>query len=210
MNSLASASAAAPPRRLVLASNNRGKLAELRSLLAPMDVRVQAQGELGIDGADEPYGTFIENALAKARHVAQAAGAPALADDSGLCCSGLGGAPGVRSARFAGAGADDAANNALLVARLRGVGDRRAHYVCVVVALRAADDPEPLVADGRWDGEIVDLARGAGGFGYDPHFRLPGAGLTAAELDADLKNRLSHRGQAMRAMALLLRARWGW
>jgi XTP/dITP diphosphohydrolase len=200
----------APARRLVLASDNKGKLAELRALLEPMAVQVEAQGALGIAAAEEPFDTFVENALAKARHAAARAGRAALADDSGLCCEALGGAPGVRSARFAGDGAGDAANNGLLVRRLDGVADRRAHFYCIVVALRAADDPEPLIAHGRWHGRIVDEPQGGGGFGYDPHFLLPELGLTAAQLDAARKNRLSHRAQAMAAMAALLRERWGW
>lgn len=200
----------ATARRLVLASDNHGKLAELRALLEPMGVQVETQGALGIAGAEEPFDTFVENALAKARHAAGRAGRGALADDSGLCCEALGGAPGVRSARFAGAGAGDAANNALLVQGLAGVADRRAHFYCVVVALRAADDPEPLIAHGRWQGRIVDAPQGGGGFGYDPYFLVPGLGLTAAQLDNARKNQLSHRAQAMQAMAALLRERWGW
>lgn len=196
--------------RLLLASDNRGKLAELRALLAPMGVRVEAQGGLGIRGADEPHATFVENALAKARHGAQASGWPALADDSGLCCRALAGSPGVRSARYAGDSATDAQNNALLVGRLAGSTDRQAHYYCVVVAMRSGDDPEPLIADGRWYGQIVDSPQGSGGFGYDPHFWVPGSGGTAAMLDAEEKNRISHRAIAMRAMAALLRERWGW
>jgi XTP/dITP diphosphohydrolase len=199
-------------RRLVLASGNRGKLAELRALLAPLQVTVEPQAALGVGEAEEPHLTFLENALAKARHAARATGWPALADDSGLCCRALGGAPGVRSARYAGEGAGDAANNALLLQRLpaEAGGGRGAEFVCVVVALRSADDPEPLVADGRWAGRIVDAARGAGGFGYDPHFFVPEFGATAAELDAERKNRVSHRGQAMRALLAQLRERWGW
>ncbi|SPE35580.1 dITP/XTP pyrophosphatase [Burkholderiales bacterium] len=197
-------------RRLLLASDNPGKLAELRALLAPMGVRVEAQGALGIRGAEEPHGTFVENALAKARHAARASGWPALADDSGLCCLALDGAPGVRSARYAGENATDAQNNARLLGQLAGSTDRRAHYHCVVVAMHGGDDPEPLIADGRWDGEIVDVPQGSGGFGYDPHFWIPGLGCTAATLDAHRKNRISHRGIAMRALAALLRERWGW
>lgn len=197
-------------RRLVLASDNRGKLAELRALMAPVAAHIESQGALGIAPAEEPYGTFLENALAKARHAASASGWPALADDSGLCCTALLGAPGVRSARYAGAQASDADNNALLLQRLSGVGDRRAHFRCVVVALRSADDPEPLVADGLWEGQIVDEARGGGGFGYDPHFWLPELSCTAAQLDAPRKNALSHRAIAMRQMLILIRERWGW
>lgn len=197
-------------RRLLLASGNHGKLAELRSLLAPMGARVEPQAALGVEGAEEPYGTFVENALAKARHAARVSSWPALADDSGLCCSALGGAPGVHSARFAGPSASDAANNALLVRRLQGVADRRAHFHCVIVALRSADDPEPLIADGRWDGQIVDAPLGDEGFGYDPHFWIAALGATAAQLPGAQKNLLSHRALAMQAMVGQLRARWGW
>jgi XTP/dITP diphosphohydrolase len=207
------ASAPTGARRLVLASGNHGKLAELRALLAPLQVQVEPQAALGVSEAEEPHPTFLENALAKARHAARATGWPALADDSGLCCRALDGAPGVRSARFAGVGAGDAANNARLLQRLRepaAGGERAAEFVSVVVALRGPEDPEPLVADGRWAGLIVDAARGAGGFGYDPHFLVPALGATAAELPAEQKNRLSHRAQAMRVLLALLRERWGW
>ena len=196
-------------RRLVLASSNAGKLREFRALLAPLEFEVVSQGELGIAPADEPHATFIENALAKARHASAASGLPALADDSGLCCAALDGAPGVRSARFAGADATDAQNNAALLQKLAGAADRRGHYVCVLVALRSADDPEPLIADARWHGEIVAAARGANGFGYDPHFLLPELGRTAAELAPEHKNQVSHRGQAMADLARKLAAA-GW
>jgi len=197
-------------RRLLLASENRGKLAELRALVEPMGVAVQAQGALGIKAAAEPHETFVENALAKARHGARESRWPTLADDSGLCCEALEGAPGVRSARYAGQSANDEQNNARLVRELASQGNRRAHYRCVVVAMRWHGDPEPLIADGRWDGEIIDRPQGSGGFGYDPHFWLPQLGCTAAQLDAEHKNRISHRAIAMRAMAVLLRERWGW
>lgn len=197
-------------KRLILASGNAGKLRELRALLAPLAVEVIAKDALGITAADEPHATFIENALAKARHAARASGLPALADDSGLCCAALDGAPGVRSARFAGPAATDAQNNAELIRRLAPYADRRAHYVCVVVALAHADDPEPLIADARWYGTIVDSPRGAGGFGYDPHFLVDGLNRTAAELDPAHKNRISHRGQALAALAEKLRAAWSW
>jgi len=197
-------------RQLVLASDNRGKLAELRALLAPLAVDVQPQGALGVSPAEEPHDTFIENALAKARHAAQHSSLPALADDSGLCCRALDGAPGVRSARYAGEHATDAQNNAALLRALAGRQDRTAHYCCVVVALRHAQDPEPLIADGRWEGQIIDQPRGAGGFGYDPHFWLPALGATAAQLDASQKNHISHRAIAMRAIVAGMRERWGW
>ena len=195
--------------KLLLASGNPGKLREFRQLCAPLGLTLVPQAELGISEADEPYGTFIENALAKARHASRASGLPAFADDSGLCVAALGGAPGVYSARFADAAADrdtqDARNNAKLVAMLAGKTDRRAHYACVIVLVRHADDPEPLIAEGRWQGEIIDTPRGVGGFGYDPYFFLPALNKTAAELPADEKNRISHRGQALAALAVRLR-----
>jgi XTP/dITP diphosphohydrolase len=197
-------------RRLVLASDNAGKLAELQALLEPLRIEVLPQRLLGVASAPEPHPSFLENALAKARHAAHATGLPALADDSGLCCVALGGAPGVRSARFAGEQASEAQNNAALVARLTGVEDRTAHYVCVLVALRTPQDPEPIVAEGRWYGRIVESARGDGGFGYDPHFWLDELGATAAELAPRQKNALSHRAQAMQRLRGALAARWLW
>ncbi len=185
---------------LVLASNNRGKLAELSQLLSPLGFALTAQGELGIPEADEPYPTFVENALAKARHAARLSGLPALADDSGLCVPALGGAPGVLSARYAGESKSDAANNAKLVRELAAHADHSAYYYCVLVFVRHADDPQPVIADGRWLGDIVGAPRGQGGFGYDPHFVVRGLGKTAAELPAEEKNRLSHRGEALRAL----------
>ena len=186
--------------RLILASNNPGKLREFVRLLQPLGIAVVPQAELGIAEADEPHGTFIENALAKARHASAQAGLPALADDSGVCVDALRGAPGVQSARFAGEPKSDARNNALLVERLRGQADRRAHYYCVLVLVRHADDPEPIIAEGRWDGRIVDTPRGSGGFGYDPYFEDVETGLTGAEMPLEVKNGRSHRGQAMRAL----------
>jgi XTP/dITP diphosphohydrolase len=186
--------------RLVLASNNAGKLREFSALLAPLNIEVLAQRDLNVPECPEPYGTFIENALAKARHASRITGLPALADDSGLCVAGLGGQPGVLSARFAGEPKSDARNNQLLVERVRGLADRRAWYVCVLVLVRHADDPHPLVADGVWHGEIQLQAAGDGGFGYDPYFRLPKWNCTVAELPAEEKNRESHRGQAMRQL----------
>ena len=197
-------------RRLVLASDNRGKLREFVALLAPLGIEVLPQGELGVRAAEEPHDTFVENALAKARHAAAATGLPALADDSGLCCVALDGAPGVRSARFAGDGASDADNNAALVRALRPFADRRGHYTCVLVAVRGEQDPEPLITDARWPGEVIDTPRGSHGFGYDPHFWLPGQGCTAAELAPEVKNGISHRGLAMREMARRLGSDWGW
>jgi XTP/dITP diphosphohydrolase len=205
--------------RLVLASNNPGKLAELAALFAPLDIELLAQGALAIDEADEPHATFLENALAKARHAARAAGGAAIADDSGLCVDALGGAPGVASAHFASVRrrvtdreghrrVQDAANNALLIDRLRDVADRRARFVSTLVAVRSAADPEPLVAVGRWHGQVLDAPRGTGGFGYDPLFFLPELGKTVAELEATTKNALSHRALAAREMLALLRGAW--
>jgi len=185
-------------KRLVLASNNPKKAAEMAALLAPLDIEIVPQAVLGIPEADEPHHTFVENALAKARHAARLAGLPAVADDSGLCVPALGGAPGVQSARYAGEPKSDARNNALLVERLAATEDRHAYFYSVVVLVRHADDPRPLIADGEWHGTILDTPRGAAGFGYDPLFFVPELGQTAAELDAALKNTLSHRGAAMR------------
>jgi XTP/dITP diphosphohydrolase len=186
--------------RLVLASNNAGKLREFRRLLEPLGFDLVPQAELGIPEADEPHVTFVENALAKARHASRLSGLPALADDSGVCVAALGGAPGVQSARYAGEPKSDVRNNAKLIAALAGVADRRAHYVAVLAFVRHADDPEPILAQGRWHGTIVDAPRGSGGFGYDPHFRDDETGLTGAELPLERKNALSHRGKAMRAL----------
>ena len=186
--------------RLVLATSNAGKLREFTRLLAPLGFELVTQAELGIPEADEPHPTFVENALAKARHASMHARLPALADDSGICVPALNGAPGVVSARYAGEPRSDARNNALLVSRLRGVTDRRAHYYCVLALVQSPDDPEPLLAEGRWYGRIVDEPRGSGGFGYDPHFEDLQTGLTGAELPLEQKNALSHRGLAMRAL----------
>ena len=190
---------------LVLASGNKGKLAEFAQLLAPLGFELRTQDATGIGEADEPHHTFVENALAKARHAARQSGLPALADDSGVCVPALGGAPGVHSARYAGEPKSDARNNAKLVADLAPHADKSAYYFCVLVYLRHADDPQPVIAEGRWDGQIVAQPRGHGGFGYDPHFWLPPLGKTAAELSPEEKNQLSHRGQALRALAAKLR-----
>jgi XTP/dITP diphosphohydrolase len=184
--------------KLVLASNNAKKAAELDALLTPLGIEVIAQGTLGIPEAEEPYATFVENALTKARHAAAHSGLPAIADDSGLCVAALGGAPGVLSARYAGEPKSDARNNALLLERLAGVTDRRAHFYSAIVLVRHADDPQPLIADGEWHGVILDAPRGDAGFGYDPLFYVPELEQTAAELEPKLKNALSHRGAAMR------------
>ena len=192
--------------RLVLASGNAGKLREFKRLLEPLGMEVIPQAKLGIEEAEEPHVTFVENALAKARHASAHAGLPALADDSGVVVEALGGAPGVQSARFAGEPKSDARNNALLLARLRDSADRRAHYYCVLVLVRHPDDPEPIIADGAWHGRIVDTPRGDGGFGYDPHFEDIDTGLTGAEMPLDLKNARSHRGHAMRALVARLKS----
>jgi XTP/dITP diphosphohydrolase len=192
-------------KRIVLASSNDGKIREFRQLFAPLDFEVVPQSELGVSDADEPHATFVENALAKARHAARHARLPALADDSGICVAALDGEPGVHSARFAGEPRSDRRNNAKLVEILRDERDRRAHYYCVVVLVRHADDPEPLIAEGRWHGEVIDAPRGAGGFGYDPHFLLPDLGRSAAELSPEEKHAVSHRGKALRRLIALLR-----
>ena len=192
-------------KRLVLASSNPGKIREFRELLAPLELEVVPQGELGVAEAEEPHATFVENALAKARHASSQARLPALADDSGICVAALAGEPGVHSARFAGEPKSDARNNEKLVALLADRPDRRAHYYCVIVLVRHADDPEPLIAEGRWHGEVVATPRGAGGFGYDAHFLLPDLGRTAAELPPEEKHAASHRGKALRRLIALLR-----
>ena len=195
--------------RLVLASNNAKKAAELHAMLAPLGIEIIAQGELGVSEAEEPHLTFVENALAKARHAAAATGLPALADDSGLCVDALGGAPGVQSARFGSEPKSDARNNARLLEALAGFPDpeqRRAYFCSVLVLVRHAEDPLPLIADGQWHGEILLAARGEGGFGYDPLFWVPELEQTAAELDAKLKNTLSHRAAAMRHLLARLQS----
>ena len=185
--------------RLVLASGNAGKLAELRALLADTGVELLAQSQLGVDDIEETGLSFVENALLKARHVARATGLPALADDSGLCVDALGGAPGLYSARYAGSHGDSAANNARLLRELEGLpaAQRGAHFHAVIVLLRHADDPQPLIAEGSWSGRILDAPRGNGGFGYDPLFLDIAHGLSAAELEPALKNHISHRGRAL-------------
>lgn len=187
--------------RLVVASGNPGKLRELTALLRPLGIEPVAQTELGVPEADEPHATFLENALAKARNAALHTGLPALADDSGILADALDGAPGVHSARFAGEPRSDERNNRKLVELLRTAPRRSAHYYCVIVLTRRADDPQPLIAEGEWHGEVILEPRGSDGFGYDPYFLLPELGLTAAELDAGHKNRISHRGQALAALA---------
>ena len=195
-------------KQLVVASSNPGKLRELFELLAPLGIEIIPQTQLGIPDAKEPRVTFVENALAKARHASRQAKLPALADDSGICVAALGGEPGVHSARFDGEPPDsdagrkeqDQRNNRKLIALLSDKQDRRAHYACVMVLVRHAEDPEPVIAEGRWLGELIDTPRGENGFGYDPYFHLPELRKTAAELDPEQKNALSHRGKALRRL----------
>ena len=208
--------------KLVLASNNAKKLAELQALFDGLGIELVRQGELGVTEAEEPHVTFVENALAKARHAAAATGLPAIADDSGLCVDALGGMPGVISANYAtvvaraGVALDrevvrqgqDDANNALLLEKLRDADDRRANFACTLVALRAADDPSPLVAVGRWNGEILRAREGAGGFGYDPLMFIPAFGATVASLAQDVKNAHSHRAIAAAQMRTLMQQAW--
>lgn len=197
--------------KLVLASNNAKKLVELQALFAPLGIELVTQGSLGIAEAEEPFDTFAENALAKARHAARHSGLPALADDSGISVDALGGAPGVRSARYAldaGGEKSDAANNERLLRELSGVADRRARFVCALVAVRSADDPEPLIAMGRWMGEILATPSGEGGFGYDPLMQIPALGRTVASLGAEIKNRHSHRALAAAQLIEQFREVW--
>jgi XTP/dITP diphosphohydrolase len=192
-------------RKLVIASNNPGKLREIGQMLAPLGIEALPQGAFGVPDCPEPHVTFVENCIAKARHAAAHTGLPALADDSGICVEALNGAPGVYSARYAGEPRSDERNNRKLIEALQGQTDRRAHYYCVMVCVRYPDDPEPILAEGAWHGEIIDTPRGSGGFGYDPHFLIPELGRTGAELSAEEKNAISHRGQALRALVEKLR-----
>ena len=188
-------------QKLVIASNNPGKLREFRFLLQPLGIEVLTQAQLGIAEAEEPHVTFVENALAKARHVSRLSGLPALADDSGICVTALGGAPGVLSARYAGIDPkSDQRNNEKLLQEMQGVTDRRAHYYCVLVLLHHADDPQPLIAEGEWHGEVTLQPNGDGGFGYDPLFWLPEFGKTSAQLEREQKHAISHRGKALRVL----------
>lgn len=187
-------------KQLVIASNNPGKLREIAHLLAPLEIEVLPQSALGVPEAEESYGTFIENALAKARHAARLTGLPSLADDSGICVEALAGAPGVQSARFAGEPWSDKRNNAHLLELLQHQSDRRAHYYCVVVLLCHALDPQPLIGEGEWHGEILRAPRGDGGFGYDPLFFDPVPGKSGAEIGVAEKNEISHRGKALRQL----------
>ncbi len=193
-------------QRIVLASNNKGKLREFYQMLAPLGLEVLSQAEFQVPDCPEPYFTFLENALAKARHAAKITGLPALADDSGICAPALGGAPGVFSARYAGEPKSDQANNQKLIADLLPHQDHSVYYYCVLVFVRSENDPQPIIADGRWQGRLINEARGDGGFGYDPYFFLPEFGKTAAELTAEQKNGISHRAQALQALIQKLKS----
>ena len=192
--------------KLVIASNNQGKLREINALLAPLSMEVIPQSDFNAGEIDEPHSTFVENALAKARHASRCSGLPALADDSGICVSALNGAPGVNSARYAGEPKSDERNNLKLIEALKNNSDRRAYYYCVIVLIHHADDPRPIIFDGSWYGEIIEQPRGEGGFGYDPYFFVPEFGKTSAELSAEQKNQISHRGQALTHLVEILRA----
>lgn len=206
-------------KQLILASNNAKKLRELQALITPLGVELVTQGSLGIAEAEEPHITFVENALAKARHAAREGQGPAIADDSGLCVAALGGAPGVRSARYAvdaGRIAEglpreqiDTANNAWLLAQMQGQANRRAHFTCLLVAVRHADDPEPLIAEGHWEGELLNEGQGEHGFGYDPLLWIPSYQQSAAQLAPEVKNGISHRAQACQKMLALIQHQWG-
>lgn len=191
-------------KRVVVATGNAGKVRELSAALTPLALELVTQADLGVDPIPETASTFVENALAKARHAASVSGLPAIADDSGLVVNALGGAPGIRSARYAGEAATDADNNAKLLAALEDVEERTAYFTCCLVYLASEDDPAPVIATARWYGLIVDVPRGDNGFGYDPHFLVSSLGRTAAELPLAEKNRLSHRGQACRQLLGLL------
>ena len=193
-------------QKLVLASNNAGKVREFKALLAPLHFEVISQGELDIPAAEEPHHTFIENALAKARHASEASGLPALADDSGICVDALAGAPGVYSARYAGEHSNDAANNQKLMLELGENPNRSAHYVCALAFVKSPNDPEPIIVQTRWYGQILKEAQGSNGFGYDPYFYLPELNQTAAQLDSTHKNQVSHRGQALRELIAQLQS----
>jgi len=194
-------------QKIVLASNNPGKLREFQALLAPLDFDIIPQGQLDIPSCEEPFETFVENALVKARHASAASGLPALADDSGICVDALGGAPGVFSARYAGEPSNDAANNQKLIFELQGKTNRAAHYVCVLAFVDHATDSDPLTVETQWHGLIQDEPAGTNGFGYDPYFYLPDQKMTAAQLDPILKNSISHRGQALRELIAQLKKR---
>jgi XTP/dITP diphosphohydrolase len=184
-------------KKVVIASNNSGKLKEFTHLFEPLEIKVFPQSVFNVAEVEEPFQTFVENALVKARHASKQTGLPALADDSGICVDVLNGRPGVYSARYAGEPKSDQRNNQLLIENLRTKQDRRAHYYCIIVLVRYADDPQPIITDGSWYGRIVLEPRGTGGFGYDPYFYLPDLGKTAAELPIEDKNLISHRGKAL-------------
>ncbi|HEY5929200.1 MAG TPA: RdgB/HAM1 family non-canonical purine NTP pyrophosphatase [Burkholderiales bacterium] len=191
--------------KLVIASNNAGKLSEIGQILAPLGIEVLPQSAFNVPEAEEPFETFVENALAKARHAARLTGLPALADDSGICVDALGGEPGVHSARFAGEPKSDLRNNERLLQMLEHQTDRKAHYYCVMVLMRHSGDPQPLIAQAEWRGEVLRQARGSRGFGYDPLFLDPASGKTGAEMAAEEKNRISHRGKALAALVNMLK-----
>ena len=193
-------------KKLVIASNNPGKLREIDRILQPLGLEVLPQSAFNIPEAEEPHCTFIENCLAKARHAAEHSGLPALADDSGICVDALNGAPGVYSARFAGEPKSDQRNNEKLIELLKNEPNRKAHYYCVIVLVRHPHDPQPVIAEGSWHGEIIDVPRGGGGFGYDPYFLVPELGQTGAELPMDVKNGISHRGKALAELVEKLKA----
>jgi len=193
-------------KRLVIATGNHGKLREIRALLEPLNIEVLPQSDFNVPEAEEPHCTFIENALAKARHASKLTGLPALADDSGICVDALRGAPGVYSAIYAGEPRSDARNNEKLQAALQGIENRNAHYHCVMVLVRKADDPEPLIAEGEWHGLVLDEARGSDGFGYDPYFLDTEHGKTGGELPLEIKNRVSHRGKALSVLVEKLKS----
>jgi XTP/dITP diphosphohydrolase len=194
-------------QQLILASNNTGKIREFSELLGPLGFDVVPQSQFKIEAADEPFATFVENALAKARHVSAACGLAALADDSGICVQALGGEPGVHSARYAGPECNDEANNQKLITQLQNQENRAAHYVSALVMVQSAYDPEPLIVQTRWHGEIIESPRGPHGFGYDPHFLIKELGKTAAELEPAQKNQISHRGQALHELIRQLNIR---
>lgn len=195
-------------KEIVIASNNAGKLREIEAILQPLGFKAVAQSLLNVPEAEEPHPSFVENALAKARNAALHTGMPALADDSGICVRALHGAPGVLSARYAGEPKSDARNNQKLIAALKNNNDRAAYYFAALVVVRHAGDPQPLIAEGRWAGEVIDSPIGVNGFGYDPYFFLPDLKKTAAELDAREKNLVSHRGKALRRLAALIQEQW--
>ena len=193
-----------PLKKLVIATGNAGKLREIQHLLQPLNIEVLPQSEFAVTEAEEPHCTFIENALAKARHASRHTGFASLADDSGICVDALQSAPGVHSARYGGEPRSDERNNTKLLQSLKGEKNRHAHYYCVMVLVRYADDPQPLIAEGIWQGEILEAPRGDGGFGYDPIFLDIKTDKTGAELPIEIKNRISHRGQALAKMLHVL------